>query len=91
LALATRPAEAFEQIRYPILPDIVRVEGRARAGSNFSRNEILHIRHHSLFTPRDFDLSPFFQVVKPTLEYGFDYKGLVWDGTDTGGAGEPGP
>lgn len=47
------------------------------AQSNYSRREILHIRHHSLFTPRDFDLSPYFRVVKPTLEYGFDYKKLT--------------
>ena len=32
------------------------------------RSEILHIRHHSLYAPRDFDLSPYFHVVKPTLE-----------------------
>lgn len=35
-------------------------------------------RPHTLVTPRDFDLSPYFQVVKPTLAYGFDYKTLVW-------------
>ena len=29
-------------------------------------------------TPRDFDLSPYFEIVKPTLEYGFDYKRLEW-------------
>ena len=40
--------------------------------------EILHIRHHSLYTPRDFDLSPYFRIVKPTLEYGFDYRTLTW-------------
>jgi hypothetical protein len=38
----------------------------------------MHIRHHSLYTPRDFDLSPYFQIVKPTLVYGFDYKSLSW-------------
>ncbi len=26
----------------------------------------------------DFDLSPYFEIVKPTLEEGFDYKGLTW-------------
>jgi hypothetical protein len=71
-------AEAFEQIRYPILPEVTRAPGRAAATSTFSRAEILHIRHHSLYTPRDFDLSPYFKVIKPTLEYGFDYKRLEW-------------
>lgn len=75
---STLIAEAYQQIRYPILPEITAAPGRARATSDYSRREILHIRHHSLFTPRDFDLSPYFQVVKPTLEFGFDYKRLVW-------------
>jgi hypothetical protein len=72
-------AEAYGQIRYPILPEITRAPGRASAQSNYSRSEILHIRHHSLYTPRDFDLSPYFMIVKPTLEYGFDYRILTWD------------
>jgi hypothetical protein len=38
----------------------------------------LHIRHHSLFTPRDFDISPYFEVVKPTLAAAFDYRALEW-------------
>lgn len=71
-------AEAFGRIRYPILPRITPAPGRAAAQSRYMRQEILHIRHHSLYTPRDFDLSPYFQVVKPTLEYGFDYKKLRW-------------
>ncbi|MCP9231169.1 MULTISPECIES: hypothetical protein [unclassified Mesorhizobium] len=33
--------------------------------------------HHSLYTPRDFDLSPYFRIVKPTLEYGFDYRQMI--------------
>jgi hypothetical protein len=71
-------AQAFQSIRYPILPEITLAPGRARAASDYSRAEILHIRHHSLFTPRDFDLSPYFEIVKPTLTYGFDYKQVVW-------------
>lgn len=75
---STLIAQAFQEIKYPILPEITAAPGRARARSDYSRREILHIRHHSLFTPRDFDLSPYFQVVKPTLEFGFDYKKLIW-------------
>ena len=44
-----------------------------------SRREILHIRHHSLYTPRDFDVSPYFAIIKPTLVAGFDYHTLQWD------------
>jgi hypothetical protein len=28
--------------------------------------------------PRDFDISPYFEVVKPTIELGFDYTALHW-------------
>ncbi len=75
---STLIAQAFQRVRYPILPEIERHPGQTMAQSTYSREEILHIRHHSLFTPRDFDLSPYFQVIKPTLEYGFDYKALNW-------------
>lgn len=71
-------AQAYQSVKYPILPETTRVPGRQCADSEYSRREILHIRHHSLFAPRDFDLSPYFRVVKPTLEYGFDYKQLQW-------------
>ncbi|MFZ1681909.1 MAG: lipo-like protein [Rhizobiaceae bacterium] len=75
---STLIAEAFQSVRYPILPEVTRAPGRAAATSDYSRREILHIRHHSLFAPRDFDLSPYFRVVKPTIERGFDYRALVW-------------
>ncbi len=72
-------AEAFGRILYPILPLIEATTPSAtRPVSTYSRDEILHIRHHSLYTPRDFDLSPYFRVVKPTIESGFDYKKLRW-------------
>jgi len=69
---STLIAQAFQSLRYPILPDI-----RPGCPENCAR-EILHIRHHSLFTPRDFDLSPYFRVVKPTIEDGFDHRSLTW-------------
>jgi len=28
--------------------------------------------------PRDFDVSPYFEVVKPTLKSEFDYHTLTW-------------
>ena len=72
LICSTLIAQAFEAVRYPILPRVTLMESRA------ARREILHIRHSSLYAPRDFDISPFFQVVKPTIETGFDYKQLHW-------------
>jgi hypothetical protein len=75
---STLIAQAFESVGYPILPEVRRVDDQ-------SKREILHIRHHSLYAPRDFDISPFFAVVKPTIETGFDYKHMVWvrDDADT--------
>lgn len=72
-------AQAFQSVSYPILPLVSRIPGQASAESTYSRREILKIRHHTLFTPRDFDLSPYFQIIKPTLAFGFDYKTLQWE------------
>jgi hypothetical protein len=65
-------AQAFDAVRYPILPKIT------RAASRKARREILHIRDSSLYMPRDFDISPYFEVVKPTIVQGFDYTALHW-------------
>ncbi len=75
---STLLAQAYQAIRYPILPNIERKQVKISRASPYTEKEILHIRHHSLFSPRDFDLSPYFRVVKPTLESGFDYKKLDW-------------
>jgi hypothetical protein len=65
-------AQAFERVRYPILPLI------SANTSETACREILEIRHSSLFAPRDFDISPYFEVVKPTVVNGFDYKAMQW-------------
>lgn len=79
-------AQAFQKIRYPILPRITR-ELREDPFARAQRREILHIRHHSLYAPRDFDLSPYFHIVKPTLADGFDYRGLRWGDSVEAGTG----
>jgi hypothetical protein len=73
-------AQAYQSISYPILPEITLAPGRTAAKSAYSKSEILHIRHHSLFAPRDFDLSPYFQVIKPSIQKGFDYKSMSFSG-----------
>jgi len=76
---STLIAQAFQEVRYPILPTVEASEdAHPSTLSRYSRNEILHIRHYSLFAPRDFDISPFFAIIKPTIEGGFDYKKLNW-------------
>jgi len=72
LICSTLIAQAFMSVRYPILPSITQVE------SEQARQEIYHIRDCSLYTPRDFDISPYFAVIKPTIEAGFDYKKINW-------------
>jgi hypothetical protein len=81
---STLIAEAFQCVRYPVLPRIERTADHPRAASDYSRCEILHIRDHRLFVPRDFDVSPYFRIVKPTIESGFDYRQLRWASCDVG-------
>ncbi len=67
---STLIAQGFQKIRYPILPHKVKVD------DGDMQKEIMHIQHHSLFAPRDFDLSPYFEVIKPDYVAGFDYKAI---------------
>jgi len=74
---STLIAQAFHSLRYPILPNVT----LEKSGDPLCKDcyrEVLHIRHHSLYTPRDFDISPFFEVIKPMLAYDFDYHALAW-------------
>jgi hypothetical protein len=62
---STLIAQAFQSIRYPILPLKIQADK-------------LTEKHYSHFIPRDFDLSPYFEIVKPTLKKGFNYKDIQW-------------
>ena len=77
---STLIAQAFQSIQYPILPSRICTELDGKI-----KRELMHIRHHSLFAPRDFDISPYFQIVKPELYTEFDYLTIDWhthsDGT----------
>ena len=74
---STLIAQAFELVRYPILPIIEkRPSGDPLCPS--CMDEILHVRHHSLFVPRDFDVSPYFGIIKPSLTGHFDHRRLTW-------------
>jgi hypothetical protein len=74
-------AEAFQSVGYPILPRLAKPTADD-AKTRRMRIQHYYIRHHSLFAPRDFDLSPYFAVVKPTIERGFDYKSIRWVSED---------
>jgi len=70
---STLIAQAFQSICYPILPEI-----ESSSKKDHVQREIMRIRHHSLYTPRDFDISPYFEIVKPSLVKGFNYKEITW-------------
>lgn len=65
-------AEAFGSVRYPILPKIMRDEN--------GRIQFIP-RNPKLFTPKDFDYSPYFSIIKYPL-FGLDntaiYRQLPW-------------
>ena len=69
---STLIAEAFQSINYPILP--------VQNGQPGHDGEVpeYYQRHFTHFTPRDFDLSPYFRIVKPTIESGFDFHEMKW-------------
>ncbi len=74
---STLVAQAFQSVRYPILP-IVEHRSANDPACPACTQELLNIRHHSLFVPKDFDVSPYFEVIKPTLVQGFDHHTLYW-------------
>ncbi len=66
-------AEAFDSVNYPILPVIKKTKDRKL---RFQK------RNHRLFTPSDFDYSPFFEIIKyPIIELSQQtlYKHLPWE------------
>lgn len=86
---STLVAQAFHSIRYPILPMLME-EYESTVDTNeipkkqmrMKDDQLLAKRHFSHFTPRDFDLSPYFEVIKPTITAGFDYQQIEWADDD---------
>lgn len=70
---STLIAEAFQSINYPILPIL---DGDVGRGGDVP--QYYYKRHFTHFTPRDFDLSPYFNVIKPTIAGGFNFRKLPW-------------
>lgn len=65
---STLIGEAFASVAYPILPDTM-AQSQAHTVAPYVESENRHIRRHGLYTPRDFDVSPFFAVVKPPIPF----------------------
>jgi len=73
-------AESFQSIDYPILPRR-HAESKAKSADEadvLGEVPLYYRRHFTHFTPRDFDLSPYFQIVKPSIEASFDYHQMRW-------------
>ena len=79
-------AKAFQQVGYPIVPALM---APTDFQENIARNPYgssLIMRHYSQIVPRDFDLSPNFEIVKYNIigMNGFYYKSIwVLDGSLT--------
>jgi hypothetical protein len=84
-------AAAFDKVGFPIVPQVTLQNLEAQQPpSLFSRflpffgnshpNLIFRRSHHTLITPRDFDLSPYFEIVKFNLVESsrFDYSKIIW-------------
>ena len=84
---STLIAQAFQSVNYPILPDMIR--RRDDPGADDHNREILTIRHFSLYSPRDFDISPYFDVVKPSIEHGIAYRSAERKQVPAASGGQP--
>ena len=73
---STLVAQSFQSIKYPILPREIDAHQETRF---YIDQRVMQKRHYSHFTPRDFDLSPYFRIVKPTIDNDFNYKDIKWD------------
>jgi permuted papain-like amidase YaeF/Yiix C92 family enzyme len=88
---STLIAEAFAKVRFPILPTPVRQPPRSRGErwrqqilgrpTRRAYSGLLRARHPTLAVPRDFDLSPYFEIVKFNARdiAAFDYSKLEWE------------
>ena len=85
-------AQAFQNVGFPILPKVERLESSGAKPGAIARWLGRRVRHAGryfkqpprLVTPRDFDLSPYFEIVKfnVTEATGFDYRKIRWADSD---------
>jgi Permuted papain-like amidase enzyme, YaeF/YiiX, C92 family len=75
-------ARAFLNVHYPILPLASIDPTEEKKNGIFPYGRRFRSFHPSLALPRDFDLSPYFQIVKFNFagEGPVDYRSLVWEG-----------
>ena len=83
-------AAAFQRVGFPILPEYKperpRTTGEKVKAALLGRRArraytgLFHARHPTLVVPRDFDLSPYFEIVKfnAIADGSFDYRKIRW-------------
>ena len=84
-------ARLFHRVRFPILPTVTfpdelgdeprsKLVRRIFGEPSPDYTGIFQMRHPTLVTPRDFDLSPYFDIVKqnPLARGDFDYSRIQW-------------
>jgi hypothetical protein len=77
---------AFQNVGFPILPHVEPAPTERQGWSDWLRRRktpypaLFHRQRETLITPRDFDLSPYFDVVKfnAVEEGAFDYRRIRW-------------
>ncbi len=72
-------AKAFQKVGYPIVPELVLESDVESPLMNNPYGSRLIMRHYSQIVPRDFDLSPNFEIIKYNIISldGFNYK-TIW-------------
>lgn len=73
-------AQAFHGVRYPILPVLPGSVQKEKEEGHFPWGTRMRRVHPRLVLPRDFDLSPYFRIVKfNSVEEGpIDYQAIEW-------------
>ena len=71
-------AQAFQKVGYPIVPSLLAESDDDNLLMNDPYGSKLIMRHYSQIVPRDFDLSPNFEIVKYNMIglSGFNYKSI---------------
>ncbi len=79
-------AKAFQKVGYPILPALSKTPDATRYAAKNPYGAALIMRHYSQIVPRDFDLSPTFEIIKHNLFgiNGFDYRSIWANGGQPG-------
>ena len=75
-------AKSFQSVSYPIVPVLQKLQPAKPALGDNPYGSKLIMRHYSQILPRDFDISPNFEVIKFNIigDRSFDYKSLWAEG-----------